>query len=214
MSVNIATRTMGTPGAYVICEYGKIREYFPEFQDIMTRLKENLIAKAIADWAPLKRGGLAAEAGEFSETTIIPALFNDITGTRLITWDQWFSAAGALPIPGSRTIMTGAGPGGTIAEDYKVGLVGLAFLSKAIRISEIKMQISDKKLPRINIEEAFAYEKPAIIFEDAFILDEETGFDLYAYVLSQGPQRIMPIGIQLNRVPNKLMTTNTGAALL
>jgi len=41
--------------------------------------------------------------------------------------------------------------GGNIYEDYKIGLAGLAFLDKAIRVSEIKMQISDKKLPRVNI---------------------------------------------------------------
>jgi len=150
---------------------------------------------------------MAAKAGEFSETTIMPQLFNGITGTRLTTWNQWFTATGA------QTIMTGTGTGGTIPEDYKVGLVGLVFLDKAIRVSEIKMQISDKKLPRINIEEAFCYNKPAIVFEQGFVLDEETSFDLYGYVLTQGPQRIKLLGLQLNRVPNKLQVTDTGAAL-
>jgi hypothetical protein len=91
--------------------------------------------------------------------------------------------------------------------------VGLAFLDKALRISEIKMQISDKKLPRMNIEEAFLFNKPAIIFEEGFILDEKTSFDLYGYVLSRGIQRIKLIGLQVNRIPNKLQVTNTGAAL-
>jgi hypothetical protein len=75
------------------------------------------------------------------------------------------------------------------------------------------MQISDLKLPRINIEEAFAYNKPAIMFEDWYLLDEETGFDLYAYVLSQGPQTIKLIGAQVNRVPNKMQVTVPGQAL-
>jgi hypothetical protein len=65
----------------------------------------------------------------------------------------------------------------------------------------------------MNIEEAFAYEKPAIVFEEGFVLDEETGFDLYAYVLTPGYTRIKLLGLQLNRVPNKLQVTNTGAAL-
>ena len=62
---------------------------------------------------------------------------------------------------------------GNLYEDYKVGLVGLAFLDKAIKITEIKFQIGDRKYPRVNIEEAYAYENPAIIFEDYFIIDEE-----------------------------------------
>lgn len=193
--------------SYVICPYDKVKENFPEFQAVMKKLHDDLIAKATADWSPLKYGGIAPAAGQFGKSTIMPELFNDITGTRMTTWNQWFNATG------SQTIMTGAASGGTIYEDYKVGFCGLAFLDKAIRVSEIKLQIGDRKLPRINIEEAFAYNKPAIIFEQGYILDEETGFDLYGYVLTQGPQRIKLIGLQVNRVPNKLQITNTGAAL-
>jgi len=109
--------------------------------------------------------------------------------------------------------MTGSGTGGILLEDYKVGLAGLVFLDKAIRVSEIKMQISDRKLPRINIEEALAYNKPAIVFEAGYIIDEETGFDLYAYVTTQGPQRIKLLGLQMNRVPNRLQVTSSGATL-
>jgi len=194
-------------GGYVLCEYDKVKETFPQFQTIMEKLKADLIAKAEADWAPLKYGGIDASAGQFSETTIMPQLFADMSGTRLTTWEQWFTSTG------SQTILTGVGSGGTIPEDFKVGVVGLAFLDPVIRVSEIKMQISDKKLPRINIEEAFCYNKPAVIFEEGFILDEETGFELVGYILTQGPQRIKLIGTQLNRVPNKLQVTNTGAAL-
>lgn len=193
--------------SFVICEYEKVKDEFPEFANVMKTLKNELIAKAGRDWSSLRYGGMNPKSGEYGETTVMPELFVGMAGTTLATWNQWLSGTG------NQTVMAGAGSGASIAEDYKVGLAGIAFLDKAIRISEIKMQISDKKLPRINIEEAFVYNKPAIVFEEGFLLDEETGFDLYAYVLSQGPQRIKLIGLQLNRVPNKLQTTNTGAAL-
>jgi len=201
--------------SYVICEYEKVKQQFPEFKATMTALHSELKAKCAADWSPKTFGGLAPTAGQFGETTILPALFRDDAGVNLAapagfmpTWEQW------LNVLGHRTIMTGSsGAGGIIPEDYKIGLAGIAFLDKAIRISEIKMQISDKKLPRINIEEALAYNKPAIIFETGYILDEETGFDLYAYVTTRGPQRIKLLGLQMNRVPNRLQVTNTGATL-
>jgi len=198
--------------SYVICEYEKVKQQFPEFKATMETLATQLRAKCAADWSPKTFGGLAPTAGQFGETTILPALFRDDVMTaanagNMVTWEQW------LPTLGHRTIMTGSGTGGIILEDYKVGLAGIAFLDKAIRVSEIKMQISDKKLPRINIEEALAYNKPAIIFENGYILDEETGFDLYAYVTTRGPQRIKLIGLQMNRVPNRLQVTNTGATL-
>ena len=215
-------------GGYVICEYEKVKESFPYYSNLMTNLRNTMIAKAQSKWgmrwagarkiseASTRGVGLSSpgpgldvdvDRGEFGETTVIPALFNDVAGTRMSTWEQWFTATG------NQTILTGAATGGTIYEDYIVGLAGLAFLDKAIRISEFKMQISDKKLPRINIEEAFAYNKPAIVLEEGFILDEETGFDLYANVTTRGPQRIKIIGLQMNRIKDKLLTS-TGAALL
>jgi len=191
------------PGGYILCEYESVKKEFPEFKATMNALKTSLLRRYSEKWGiPLDRFTL--EKGHL--TTIIPALFNDITGTRLVTWDQWFNATG------HQKIITGAAAGNTIAKDYAVGLAGLAFLDKAIRVSEIKLQISERKLPRINIEEAFAYNKPAIIFEEGFILDEQATFELFAYVLSQGPQRIKLIGLQCNRVKDKLLT-NTGAAL-
>ena len=194
---------------YVICEYEKVKQSFPQFASVMRSLEAGLIAKAQRDWPNLgyTPPGIFPKAGEFGKTTIMPELFNDMSGTRLVTWNQ------ELTTLGHQTIMTGAGAAATIAEDYKVGLVGLAFLDKSIRVTEIKMQISDKKLPRINIEEAQVYNKPAIVFEDYWILDEETAFDLYGYVEAIGPQRIKLIGLQLNRVPNKLQVSDTGAAL-
>lgn len=215
-------------GGYVICEYEKVKENFPYYSNLMTNLRNTMIAKAQSKWGMRWAGArkiseastrgvslsspgpgldVDVDKGEFGETTVIPALFKDIAGTRMTTWEQWFTATG------NQTILTGAATGGTIYEDYIIGLAGLAFLDKAIRISEFKMQISDKKLPRINIEEAFAYNKPAIVLEEGFILDEETGFDLYANVTTRGPQRIKIIGLQMNRIKDKLLT-NTGAALL
>lgn len=194
-------------GGFIICEYEEVKDYFPEFQANLDSLHVALVSKAQADWAPKTFGGLTPRADQFGETTVMPELFRDIGNTTLTTWNQYLSSTG------NQTIMSGSNSG-NIYEDYKIGLAGLAFLDKSILISEIRMQISDKKLPRINVEEAMAYNKPAIVFEDSYILDEETGFDLYAYVLALGYQRLSLIGFQLNRVPNKLQTTNTGAALV
>jgi hypothetical protein len=213
-------------GGYILCEYDSVKQEFPEFRATMEDLERRLIEKAEADWAPLKYAGrrkevafgvpgpgLEVKTGEFGRTSILPALFKDTNGVRLTTWDQWFTTTAAYPIPGARMIMSGVGTGGMIPEDFKIGLAGIAFLDKAIRISEIKMQISDRKLPRINIEEAFVYNKPAIIFEEGFVLDEKAVFELYAYVLTQGPQRIKLIGFQLNKVKDTLFT-EAGAALV
>jgi hypothetical protein len=192
---------------YTICEYERVKEGFPEFRATMEKLRTDLIAKAVNDWGPLTFGGMAPKSGQFGECPIMPALFYGQPGAQLTTWNQWFNTTG------HQTILYGNATGNTIPEDYKIGLAGIAFLDKAIRVSEIKLQVGDKKIGRINIEEAFAYNKPVVVFENGLICDEEEGFDLYAYIRTKGPQRIKLLGPQLNRVPNKLQVSNTGAAL-
>lgn len=191
-------------GGFVLCEYDSVKQQFPEFQAVMDALKADLISRASAAW------NISAEKFTLKEgylTTILPALFRDMGNTRLTTWDQWFTDTG------SQTIISGV-VGGNIPKGFKVGIAGLAFLDKAIRISEFKLQISDSKLLRINIEDAIGYNKPAFILEEGYLLDEEKAFELIAYVLSQGPQRIKLIGLQANKVKDKLITTETGAAVV
>jgi len=204
---------------YVICELEKVKEYFPEYGAMMKALEVTLVAQAVSAWR-MPYGGIYPKSGEFGKTTIMPELFQGpirtaglLTSplTNLPTWRSWYGST--QTIPGHNTIMQGNAGQGAMAEDYKIGLAGIAFLDKVIRIDEVKMQIGDRKLPRINIEEAMAYNKPAIIFEDAYILDEEESYHLYAHIMTQGPQRTKLIGLQLNRVPNKLQATNTGTTL-
>jgi len=100
--------------------------------------------------------------------------------------------------------------------------MGLAFPNKEQHITEIKFQIGDRKYGRINLEEMHAYNKPVIIFEDGFILDEEESFELYAYV--EGPlpnqlpfiqgvyQRVVMIGAAYFKVISKVLG-NCGAVI-
>lgn len=199
---------------YVICEYEKVKEVFPEFGNMMQKLRNDLVAKATSDWSPLTFGGMNPRSGQFGETTILPALFRDINNTQLVTWRQRFTGAQVTAaVAGTSQVIISGVNNGVIREDYMVGLAGICFLDKAIRITEIKMQIGDKKIPRINIEEALAYNKPCVVFEEGFILDEEEGFDLMGYIQSEGYCRIKLLGVQLNRVPNKVQVTDCGAAL-
>lgn len=196
------------PGGYILCEYEDVKKEFPEYQAIMNKLEVDLIEKSRVDWDPLQYGGIKPSSGQFGKSTIIPSLFADINGTQMITWEQELTAAQT----GHQLLMVGSGAGHLIFEDYKVGIAGLAFLEASPKVSEIKIYISDRKLPRVNIEEAWAYEKPAVIFEDAYILDEEQTFELYGFVECPGIQKIKLIGLETNKVTDKMLT-QPGAAL-
>jgi len=193
---------------FVISEYEKVKQEFPEFQASMAKLEADLTSLATRDWNPLTYGGIYPKSGQFGKSTIMPELFYGFgqVAPTLVTWTSYAAAVG------HQGLMSGANAM-NIYEDYKIGLAGLAFLDKTQRVTEIKLQIGDKKLPRINLEESFVYNKPAVIFETGLIVDESTEFDLHGYVECIGPYKICPLGIQMNRVPNKMQSSQTGSAL-
>lgn len=199
---------MAPTRGFVLCEYEKVKEEFPEFAQSMAKLETDLSALADADWNPLTYGGTQPKSGQYGKSTIMPELFVGFgqTGTAMTSWRSYATALGSQGLLAGSNLMN-------IFEDYKIGLAGFAFLDKVQRITEIRMEIGDQKFPRINLEEAMVYNKPAVIFETGFILDEETSFDLHGYVESIGPYTLVPLGIQMNRVPNKLQSSNTSAAL-
>ena len=194
---------------FVICEYEKVKQEFPEFGNTLALLETNLASLAASDWSPLTYGGIYPKSGQYGKTMIMPELFYGFgqVAPTLTTWNNYATATG------NQGLLAGANAG-NIFEDYKIGLAGFAFLDKVQRVTEIKLQIGDRKFPRINLEEAMVYNKPAVIFETGVIVDEETDFDLHGYVESKGPIKIVPLGLQMNRVPNKLQSSRTTSALM
>jgi hypothetical protein len=203
-------------GSYCICELDSVQKDNPRFQAAFKQLEADLVMKCNTNWAPKSCGYLKPDAGQYGRVPILPALFDDHSNVQMVTWRQGFTTAG------HQTLMTGTRAGNTIPEDFKVGLIGIAFPNKQQHISEIKMQIGDRKFGRINLEEMHQYNKPAIIFEEGSVIDEETAFDLYGYV--EGPipaqapfintiyQRIVLIGAAYYKYIDKVLG-NCGAAI-
>jgi len=188
------------PGGYVICEWASVREEYPDFQRVLKELEDRLIAKCNEDWSPKTCGFLTPGDKQWGRTTILPALFKDNTGTQMVTWRQYFASSG------HQLIISGARAGNVIPEDFKVGWVGLAFPNPVQHVTEIRFQIGDRKYGRIDLEEIKSYRCPALIFEEGFIIDEETAFELYGYVDTAGVyQRIVMLGFAAFRIKDKVL---------
>jgi len=215
-------------GSYVICEWDSVAKEYPNFQQAFRSLETQLITKCSAEWAPKTFGSLTPNAGQFGRTTWLPALFRCGNATAHVVagvGQQFGSGLGTVPAPrdwrqlfivqGHQELLTGAGAGHTIPEDFKLGLMGFAFPNQQQHITEIKMQIGDRKYGRINLEEMLSYNKPAIIFEEGFTIDEEEAFELTGYV--EGPipihhdgwvgvrQRIVPLGACYYKIIDKVL---------
>lgn len=204
-------------GQYIICEWKSVRKEYPKFQQAFKNLEIEIIQKCNVEWAPRSFGYLVPAAGQYGRTTILPALFDDHNGFPMTHWRQRFTVAG------DQTIMNGRNAGNTIPEDFKIAWMGIALPNKEQHLTEIKLQIGDRKYMRMNIEEVKAYETPAIIFEEGFVIDEETAFDLYGFV--QGPipvdhegnawqhQHIVLIGAAYYKQIDRVLG-NPGAAII
>ena len=173
----------------MICELGAVQKSFPKFKQAFANLENRIIQQCDADWAPKTFGFLTPESGkEYGRTTILPELFDDNQAAQMCvnrtqangaaSWNQTFENKS-----GNQTLITGTRAGDTIPEDFKIGWMGLAFPNKTQHITEIKYQISDRKYGRLDLEEMlYGYECPAIIFEEGYVIDEETYFEMWGYV--------------------------------
>ena len=205
-------------GGYIFCELCSIQAEFPEYKQAFAKLESKMITKCDTEWAPKKMGYLnpRSDPPEYGRTTILPELFDDVNGAAMAHWRQYFIVAG------NQTIITGGNAGNTLPEDIKVAWIGLAFPNEQLNISEIKWQLGDRKYGRINIEDLHSYKKPAVIFEEGIIIDEEQSFDLYAYVDGPIPtdhqgnvglyQRVVMLGAAYYKIIDKVLGV-TGAAI-
>jgi len=208
--------------SFVIGEWNSIVQshsaFHRFFQSTLARLDGEMIAKCNADWSPLTFNPEQpfGSNGHWGRTTILPALFDDHSGSQMAHWRQRFTTAG------NQTLMAGTRSGNTIPEDFKIAWAGIAFPNKNQHISEIKWQIGDRKYGRIDIEEMLGYNQPAIIFQDGYLINEEEAFDLYGYVegplatdlsgLVLGWQRIVLLGYAAYRQIDRVLG-QCGAAI-
>jgi len=210
---------------FVVAEWDSVQAENSVFQRSLRNLDAKMIAKCSSDWAPKSFNyakPLSPSDNNYGRTTILPELLHDHHGVDMVHWRQFFTAADIVAT-NQLTIISGNGAGHTIPEDFKIAWAGLAFPNKQQHITEIKWQIGDRKYGRQNIEEIKSYNKPCLIFEEGFILDEEESFELYAYlegpIANQPPfiagiyQRVVMLGAAYFKVISKVLG-NCGAVIL
>jgi len=205
-------------GGYTLCEWKDVQAQAPQFQATFAALENDIIRKTNLDWAPRTFGGMLPQSDQYGRTTILPSAFHGLANTLLPHWRQTMTSTG------HQTLIHGQRTGDIIPEDVKIAWIGLAFPNKQQHITEVRWQIGDRKFGRINLEDMLAYDTPALIFEDGYIIDEETSFHLYGYIDGPIPavpwapdtdaiyQSIVMLGSMYYKNINKVLG-NTGAAL-
>ena len=177
---------------YIIAPLEKVKVDYPEFMDVMKQVEKVGIARAGEIWPGFTLGGLIPAAKEFGIGNILP---KDILGTGIYSWTQSFAA------PGSWTDIFNY----SVPEDEIHALAGFAISDPTLIFNQIRLEISDKKYPIWEIEEANLYEKAFSIIIKAdpgneLVAQEETPVLLRGYQergTSGTEQRVIPIGINV-----------------
>lgn len=193
-------------GGYIFCEWDAVKREFPDYQRAFAELENDVITECDADWKPKTFGYLTPAEGQYGRTSVLPALFDGADAVQMAHWRQHLTATG------HQALITGTRVGNVLPEDFKVAWIGLMFPNKQLQISELKWNISQGKHIRVNIEELMSYNKPALIFEKGYILDEEEAFELYGYVEHADYQRIVMLGAAYYKVIDKVLGA-PGAAI-
>jgi len=178
--------------AYIIAPLDKVKVDYPEFMDVMRQVERVSIARAEKIWPAFKLGGLIPGEKEFGIGNILP---KDVLGAGTYSWTQSFTA------PGSWTNIFSY----TVPEDEIHAFAGFAISDPTLIFNQIRLEISDKKYPIWEIEEANLYEKGfAIIIKadpgDELIAEEEIPVLVRGYQergTSGYEQRVIPIGINI-----------------
>ena len=85
-------------------------------------------------------------------------------------------------------------------------IAGWMIPSKSIRVSKLRMEIGDTRYVIHDIEELHGFVQPALIYEEPFIIPEETRFLLRGFFEGSGWQRIVPLGFVLYRRTDGMTT--------
>jgi len=173
---------MANTDSLVIGELDKIQE-LPEFQRGLDALVNAAKKRAEEIWPGYTYGGMFPGNKQYGMTSALPKFFGSTT-THLKTFRQNLGSANEWQSIFDLTVQ----------EDIIIGMMGVAITSPTVNITELRAEISDKKYPRINIEEMQSYERPAIMFKQGLIGVEEEAFKLRGYKTAAGYQRVVPIG--------------------
>lgn len=192
---------------YQIYEAREIAEESPEYQKILDDFRADVQEIAATEFNK-PYGGMFPASDEFGETTILPKFLAN-GGASLVTFCQELDLTDALFNPSA-----GTSPAwidilnGTLDEDVMIGIIGFVIDpckvgtdSTTVDVTELRMEIGDKKFPRLNIEEIHGYEQPVLILEQGAMILPEKPYLLRGMIAPPGvsitssAQRVVPIGV-------------------
>jgi len=168
---------------------------FPEFLQVMRDLQGAAIARAEQIWSPgYKFGGINPKDGQFGIAPLrAREMAHDVSATTLSGTYSFRKNLGATAWHSIFDYTT--------RKDVLHAFAGFAITDAALNLLELRWQIGDRIYPIMDIQEAKSWGNFALIVKqdmgDQLIAEPETSVYVRAYVETVGWQNIVPLGFQL-----------------
>jgi len=167
---------------------------YPEFADVLKSVQDAAISRAKEIWKGYEQGGLYPGDKEFG---ICPfrarEMANDVTTTTL---SGTYSFRKNLASTGWHTLFDYS-----VRQDIIHAFAGFMITDEILRLLEFRFEFGDRKFPILDVQEAKGWGSFAILFKEdvgkELIAQEETSVYVRGYVESTGYQNIVPLGFQL-----------------
>jgi hypothetical protein len=191
---------------YVIAPLGEVKglNNWPEYVSALRELQEQAFARADGLWQGFSKGGINPIGQRYGIGPLRPNdMAHDVTdstpsGTYTFrknilvasTWRDLFNF--------------------NTRNNLITALAGFAITDDVLRLNALRIEIGGNKFPIMDIQEAQRYERAAILLKTdqgaPLIIDPQTFVQIRAYVESVGWQRVVPLGFQLFKVKDLVLT--------
>jgi len=192
--------------SYIIAPLDKVKgeNAFPEYADVLKSVQDAAITRAKTIWPGYNQGGLYPGDKEFG---VCPLRANEMaTDVSSTTLSGTYSFRKNIATANVwRNIFSY-----TTRKDVIHAFAGFAITDEILRLLQLRFEVKDRLYPIIDVQEAQGWGSFAILFkEDAgkeLIADEETRVLVKGYFESTGYQRIVPLGFQLYKRKDLVIT--------
>jgi len=190
---------------YVIAELDKIKGEgaYPEYEDVLRAVQDAAFQRAGDIWDGYEPGGLMPGPRQFGIGPLRKNdMANDVTDS---TPSGSYSFTKAIAATAWQDIFNY-----TCRDNMIQAFAGFAITDQTLRVTQIRVEIGDRRFPIWDIQEAQLFGRYGIILKEdeakELIVNPQERVLVRIYAESTGAQRVVPIGLQLFRTANLVLT--------
>lgn len=175
----------------------------PEFRAVLSDLQLTAFDRAAKIWEGYTPGGITPGAKQFG---VGPLRKNDMAGDTTdstpsgsYTFNKTLASTGWVDLFNY-----------TVRDQMLQGFGGFAFTDDVLRVTQLRMEIQDRRFPVWDLQLAQGWRNFGLVFKTdenkELIAEPGNRVLIRGYVESTGPQRVVPIGFQLYKNLNLVLT--------